>query len=212
MNKPKTVAVIVAHPDDETLWCGGTILCHPTWNVFIISLSRADDTNRAPKFFEALKILGAEGNIGYMNDGAEQLPLDESYVQAAILYLLPHKYFDIIITHNPNGEYTKHLRHEEVSKAVIKLWHEGIISATQLWTFAYEDGGNKYYPKPMLYASVCLRLPNQIWTKKHNIITETYGFEKSGFEAQTTPKSESFLKFSNSYDAIQLLKKGEHIS
>jgi len=29
----KTVAIIVAHPDDETLWAGGTILNHPgkTW-------------------------------------------------------------------------------------------------------------------------------------------------------------------------------------
>jgi len=25
----KTVAIIVAHPDDETLWAGGTILSHP---------------------------------------------------------------------------------------------------------------------------------------------------------------------------------------
>lgn len=202
MNKTKTVAVIVAHPDDETLWCGGTILCHPTWNVFIISLCRADDTNRAPKFFEALKILGADGDIGYVDDGAEQLPQDEYSVQAAILYLLPNKHYDLIITHNPNGEYTKHLRHEEVSKAVIKLWHKGIISATELWTFAYEDGGKQYFPKPMLSASVCIKLPKHIWTKKYNIITKTYGFEKSGFEAQTTPKSEAFLKFLNSGEQI----------
>jgi len=26
--KSKTVAIIVAHPDDETLWAGGTILFH----------------------------------------------------------------------------------------------------------------------------------------------------------------------------------------
>ncbi len=212
MNKSKSVAVIVAHPDDETLWCGGTILCHPAWSVFIISLCRADDTNRAPKFHEALKILGAEGNIGDLDDGPEQLPLEESYVQAAILNLLPHKHFDIIITHNPNGEYTKHLRHEEVSKAVIKLWHAGSISATELWTFAYEDGGKEYFPKPRLSASICHRIPKRIWTKKYNIITETYGFEKSGFEAQTTPKTEAFWKFSNSYEARQWLKIGGYTS
>jgi hypothetical protein len=33
----KTVAVIVAHPDDEKLWAGGTILSHPFWNFSKIS-------------------------------------------------------------------------------------------------------------------------------------------------------------------------------
>jgi LmbE family N-acetylglucosaminyl deacetylase len=33
----KNVAIIVAHPDDETLWAGGTILNHPSWKCFIIS-------------------------------------------------------------------------------------------------------------------------------------------------------------------------------
>ena len=57
----KTVAVIVAHPDDETLWTGGMMLSHGEWNVFIGSLCRASDTNRAPKFFQALKVIGAKG-------------------------------------------------------------------------------------------------------------------------------------------------------
>ena len=66
----------------------------------------------------------------------------------SLTYCLP-KHFDLIITHNPTGEYTRHIRHEEVSKAVIKLWHAGKISAGELWTFAYEDGNKKYYPKPV---------------------------------------------------------------
>lgn len=208
LNKSKTVAVIVAHPDDETLWSGGTILSHPTWKVFVITLCRADDTNRAPNFFEALEVLGAQGKMGNMDDGPEQKPLEETAVEATILDLLPAKYFDIIITHNPNGEYTKHLRHEEVSRSVIKLWYKGAVSATELWTFAYEDGGKNYFPKPILSASICQKLTKLIWIKKYKLITETYGFEKFGFEAQTTPKSESFWKFSNSYDARQWLKDG----
>jgi len=57
-----------------------------------------------------------------------------------ILKLLPQNHFDLIITHNPSGEYTRHLRHEETGKAVINLWHTGNISTDELWTFAYKDG------------------------------------------------------------------------
>ncbi len=39
----KSVAIIVAHPDDETLWAGGTILSHPLWSCYIACLSRKKD-------------------------------------------------------------------------------------------------------------------------------------------------------------------------
>ena len=75
--KPKNVAVIVAHSDDETLWAGGTILSHPSWNCFIISLCRESDTERATKFYRALKVLRPEGIMGDLDDGPEQIPLIE---------------------------------------------------------------------------------------------------------------------------------------
>lgn len=31
----KTVALIVTHPDDETLWAGGTLLNNPSWGVYV---------------------------------------------------------------------------------------------------------------------------------------------------------------------------------
>jgi len=204
--KSKNVAVIVAHPDDETLWTGGTILSHPFWSFYIITLCRASDTNRAPKFYEALKILRAEGKMGDLEDNPDQKPLDENVVQETILRFLPKEYFDLIITHNPNGEYTKHIRHEEVSKAVIKLWHSGKISTHELWTFAYEDGGKMYFPKPIETASMYRILTKRIWLRKYNIIVETYGFERTSFEAETTPHAEAFWQFSNSYDAQKWLK------
>jgi LmbE family N-acetylglucosaminyl deacetylase len=205
---PKAVAVIVAHPDDETLWAGGTILSHPSWQWFIVCLCRGSDKDRAPKFLKTLQILGSEGIMGDLDDGPEHKPLDDNELKHAILQLLPSRHFDLIISHNPTGEYTRHIRHEEVSKAIIELWHKGKISANELYTFAYEDGGKKYYPRPVENAPVYRTLSKRIWLRKYNIITETYGFEKSSFEAETTPRAESFWQFTNSDDAKKWLNNG----
>src|SRR5665647_591278 len=112
---PKSIAVIVAHPDDETLWAGGTILSHPNHKWFIVCLCRASDTERAARFSNALILLKAQGVMGDLDDGPNQHLLDEKELENEILRLLPNTPFDLIITHDSSGEYTKHLRHEEVN-------------------------------------------------------------------------------------------------
>ena len=196
----QSVAIIVAHPDDETLWAGGTILSNPSWQCFIVCLCRKSDTERANKFFEALKILKAEGIMGDLDDGPEQTPLEDEEVEQAILRLLPPKHYDLIITHNPNGEYTRHYRHEEVSQAVLRLWDEDKISTNELWLFAYEDGNKAYYPQPLENATLYNILSKQIWQIKYAIMTETYGFKENSWEAITTPLAEAFWEFTNQYD------------
>lgn len=203
----KSVAVIVAHPDDETLWVGGTILNHLSWNWFIVSLCRKSDTERATKFFKSLKILGSEGIMGDLDDGPDQNPLNENELEQTILKLLPNKHFDLIVAHSPNGEYTKHLRHEETGKAIIKLWRQGKIAAKELWLFAYEDGNKKYLPKPIENATAIYNLSEEIWLKKYKLITETYGFGKSSFEAETTPKTEAFWQFTDPNEAQEWFSK-----
>lgn len=204
----KNVAVIVAHPDDETLWSGGTILSHPPWNCYIVSLCRGSDPDRSPKFQRALSELKSQGIIGDIDDGPDQQPLDENLLGQVILDFLPAKYFDLIITHNPSGEYTRHIRHEEVSAAVIKLWYANKIAAPELWTFAYEDGNEKYYPRPVENAPVCNRLTKHVWQKKYTIITKIYGFDPDSWEALTTPKSEAFWQFTKPFDAKKWLNNG----
>lgn len=210
----KSVAVIVAHPDDETLWAGGTILNHPEWEVYIISLCRGEDKDRAPKFFHVLNELGALGNMGNMDDSPELLPLDQKEVMQHIVDLLPILTFDLIITHHPTGEYTRHLRHEEISQAVIMLWHEGTLKARELWCFAYEDGAREYYPRPVLTANIIHQLDKEIWLNKYRLVTEIYGFESTSWEAQTTPQTESFWQFTKPEDAVRWLnhqRKNESI-
>ena len=206
--KPKNVAIIVAHPDDETLWAGGTILDHPAWNCFIVSVCRGSDTDRAPKFYRTLKELKSEGSMGDLDDGPEQNPLAEHELEQTILELLPSKQYDLIISHNPNGEYTRHLRHEEVSRAVINLWSNSKISANELWTFAYEDGHKKYLPRPVKNGAIYRPLKKEIWLEKYYILTEIYGFKEDSWEAQTTPKEEAFWQFENSSNALKWLNNG----
>ena len=210
ISSQKTVAVIVAHPDDETLWAGGTILSHPAWKCFIVCLCRGSDDDRSLRFYNVLRILKAEGIMGDLDDGPEQKTLEKNEAEQTIMKLLPAGPFDLIISHNPNGEYTRHIRHEETGKAVIKLWNADKISTTELWTFAYTDDNKKHYPMADENADICRTLMKRIWLRKYRIITETYGFEKNGFEAQTTPRAESFWRFTDPAVAKKWLKQFEN--
>jgi len=197
----KTVAVIVAHPDDETLWAGGTILSHPMWDCFIVSLCRGTNPDLSPRFFEALKILKSEGIMGNLDDGPDQVSLEKAIVEQSILHLLPQKHFDLIISHNPLGEYTRHIRHEEVGESVINLWNSDKISASEIMLFAYEDGHKEYYPKAVETAAIYRPLTKRTWLGKYNIITKTYGFGKDSWEAKTTPAAEAFWHFTHPFIA-----------
>lgn len=192
---PKSVLIIVAHPDDETLWAGGIILNNPSWDCFIISLCRKNDEDRAPKFYRVLEALNAKGIMGNLDDEPEQTPLNTIDIQQVILDLLPKTDFDLIITHNLTGEYTRHLRHEEVGIAVMSLWLKNRITAPTLWTFAYEDDNKAHLPEAVEEAHIHNVLPEQIWLKKYDLMTQTYGFKKDSWEARTTPKVEAFWIF-----------------
>lgn len=191
----KSVVIIVAHPDDETLWAGGTIFSNPSWESFVVCLCRGSDRDRAPKFHSALSKLGATGAIGDLDDGPDQTPLDISLLESSILTLLPSRKYDLTITHSPQGEYTRHLRHEEVGKAVINLWDDKALSTNELWCFAYEDGNRTYHPRPIKIDTVYNKLSTSTWARKYDIITKTYGFDEASWEAGTTPKAEAFWQF-----------------
>ena len=188
-------AIVVAHPDDETLWAGGLILMHPGAQWTVITVCRKSDPDRAPKFLKALNALHASGAMGDLDDGPEQIPLAEREIQDTIMELLPSNKYDYILTHSTSGEYTRHLRHEETARAVLGLWNSGRLQAEQVLSFAYEDGGKQYLPRPDQNADLTIELPDDVWRKKYGIITGIYGFGEDSFEAMTTPRQEAFRCF-----------------
>jgi LmbE family N-acetylglucosaminyl deacetylase len=188
----KTAVIIVAHPDDETIWAGGTILTYPEVNWTVLTLCRKSDPDRAPKFLIAAQQLGAKGYMADLDDGPDQKPLNQTDVRQAILIAISQRSFDIILTHSPRGEYTRHLRHEETSQAVLDLWSKGKLKAKQVLLFAYEDGCGKYLPKPMEYADIIIKLGKNVWQKKKDIIIGSYGFSPDSFEAKAASEIEAF--------------------
>lgn len=207
--KTKKVAVIVAHPDDEVLWAGGTLLAHQEWQCFIACLCRKSDPDRAPKFHKALTVFDSKGAMGDLDDGPRQIPQDKQEITRVLFELLPNINYDLIITHNPTGEYTRHLRHEEIGTTVLSLWYEGKLSSKEIWVFAYEDGNRMYFPRALKTTGLYFDLPNYLWNLKYELVTNVYGFEQDSWEAQSTPKAEAFWKLIHKEDALKWLERGQ---
>ena len=191
---PRRVGVVVAHPDDETLWAGGLLLSRPEWSLTIVTLCRGGDPDRAPRFRRALGAFHAEGAMGALDDGPGQDPLPGALVRETILALLPPGRYDLLLTHGPDGEYTRHRRHQETAGAVHSLLRQGALAAGQLWQFAYEDQGGAGLPRPRADASFRLRLDAALWARKYALVTGVYGFNPDSWEARAAPRTEAFTR------------------
>ncbi len=165
------------------------------YNWHIISLCRGDDPDRSARFFNTLEVLKAEGKMGYLDDGPEQKPVSSKDIKESILSLMPPLEYDIIITHSPDGEYTRHRRHEEIGLEVMSLWKNRELFSRQLWLFAYEDGGGGYLPRAITSADKLIKLERIIWLEKYKIITNVYNFSAGSFEAKAAPVTEAFWCF-----------------
>lgn len=205
--KSHQVVLIIAHPDDEILWAGGTLLMHPEWRTHIICLCRKNDSDRSARFARVLKFLQATGEMGDLDDEPQQFPMSNQLVSSMIADLLPYGPFNLVITHSPAGEYTRHLRHEEIGAAVIRLWCGNKLSCKKAWFFAYDDGQKTHHPAAISSADIQVKLPGKIWELKYSIMKDIYGFKPGAWEAITTPRTEAFWEFRNSVQAAKWLEK-----
>ena len=197
----RRAAVVVAHPDDETLWCGGLMLSRPDWEWQVVTICRASDSDRSGKFREVMRCYGATGHMGGLNDGPKQTPLFPAEVREMIADLLPPHKYDLILTHGPAGEYTRHRRHEECCRAVVAMWQACEIDTRSLWLFAYEDAGGDCLPHACKQASRRKALSNTLWEEKRRILIDLYGFAIDSWELHVTPQVEGFFCFTQPEDA-----------
>jgi len=184
--------VVVAHPDDETIWMGGTILSFPATKWTILSLCRGDDSDRAPKFKKITKHYGAFGIISDLEDDGK-LNIKESLleIRKRILKLLPQKNFDYIFTHAYNGEYG-HPRHKGAHQVFKKLVGEKKISAKEIFCFSYELLDRTGLAVPRKKSQYTFKLNPKIFSEKRKIINELYGFKKDSFEYRSSLSYETF--------------------
>ena len=115
-----------AHPDDESLWCGGR-LSEGDWAVICCSVPDKHP-NRAWRFFEACEVLGVKGKI---------LPWRES--EGLYLEELDLDEYDEILTHGEAGEYG-HRHHVAIHKHIKERWGD------RAEYIGYGVDGAKEYP------------------------------------------------------------------
>jgi len=192
--------VIVAHPDDETIWMGGTILQNQNWNWTICSLCRADDTDRAPKFRKVCDFYNAKSIITDLDDESDD-PLSTERIKKIILGNLKEKDFDFVFTHGSNGEYG-HIRHVGVHESVVELVRERKIRCEELWLFDYIPGEEEALhdketkiPIPNTKADWLVNLAKAEHQSKTEVVTDLYGFIPPIFETMACAKEEAFKLF-----------------
>ncbi|MBO4627998.1 MAG: PIG-L family deacetylase [Lachnospiraceae bacterium] len=132
--------MIVAHPDDDYLW-GGAHLLSGDW--FVVVLTNKDNKVRSAEFAEMTAALGNKGMILGYPDKIARRRSDWSYweddIREDIKTILSYKDWNMVVTHNADGEYG-HQHHKATHRLTVEAF-DAIGCGSDLYFFG------RYYKK-----------------------------------------------------------------
>lgn len=138
--------MIVAHPDDESLFGGGQLIVEGNWKV--VCVTNGDHSVRRAEFERVMFITLSRSEIWQYYD--EQFtPLKEKELDKDLNRVVHEQKWEKIVTHNEEGEYG-HLHHKQIHKVMKK------IVGPNLWTFNFDA------PYP---------LSDSVWKKKVELVS-----------------------------------------
>jgi hypothetical protein len=109
--------LIVAHPDDESLFGGETLTCTSGWTV--VCVTNASNKQRCREFIEAMESIHANYTLldhaDHLQNGNFGPRLEEQL--SALMDEFP---YELVVTHNAAGEYG-HPQHRAVHRLVRRL-------------------------------------------------------------------------------------------
>lgn len=140
--------MIVAHPDDETLW-GGVELMNENYLVLCITNGKLSGNIRYKEMNKVMEKTDDKCIILSYPDAYKLKRVNwekagvSKYIKSDIETVITYKKWKKIVTHNPEGEYG-HIHHKLTSNYTTKLYNKD-INKDNLYYFA------KYYDKNHLY-------------------------------------------------------------
>lgn len=193
-HKHEKILVVVAHPDDETLYFGGLILQSKEVDIVCVTdgNNQGNGSARLKSLNQAARELGAHSVrcLKFEDDPVFHLPLQE-LGQSLVDLVTPDKY-DAVFTHSPYGEYG-HLAHMDVSISV----YRHLLAFLPVFSVA-----------ELTYPDCAVRLSKAEHEKKQEILLELYGDQINpswrrlpfmpyeNFERLSLQEAEAIYKFS----------------
>lgn len=137
--------MIVAHPDDESLFGGAKLILEKGWKV--ICITNGNNPVRRKEFEKAMEMVRAEFEIWSYPDNPHA-EFDSRKLLRDLARVVGEKDWDKIISHNETGEYG-HSGHRQMHRLMRKLDPKNLSF--------FEFGGE---------------LSGELWEKKSKLISE----------------------------------------